>query len=220
VSAPAVQLFLAALLPIAFFLGSVPFGYFIGKARGVDVRAAGSGNVGATNVGRALGKRYFYLVLLLDAGKAFVPSAIASGVVLANLDAGDRSPATLGLWIGVGVAAMLGHIFSPFLRFKGGKGVACGLGLVLGVFPYLTLPGLTALLVFVGVFLSTRFVSLGSMIAAVVLPVAYVGFMWLRGGSVSTEWPALGLLSLVSALVLWRHRTNVKRLLNGTEIRT
>lgn len=208
---------LVALVPLAFALGSVPFGLLVGRARGVDVRAAGSGNIGATNVGRLLGKRFFYLVLLLDALKAAVPAAIASVLIHLSLDPEERPPAIFGLWIGVGVAALLGHVFSPFLRFKGGKGVACGLGLVLGVFPFLTLPGVVALGLFVVIFKTTRYVSLGSILAAASLPVSYLAFAAGFGWSLSRQWPVLVLLVIVGLLVVLRHRANVSRLLAGTE---
>ena len=215
-----VHLVLALLTPLAFALGSVPFGYLIGRARGVDVRAVGSGNVGATNVGRALGRKFFHLVLLLDALKAAVPAGVASAVVHLNLVPPERSALTFALWIGVGVAAVLGHVFSPLLKFKGGKGVACGLGLVLGVFPYLTLPGLVAIAAFATAFGLTRYVSLGSVLAAATLPAAYLAWAAALGWELSRQWPALLLLTLVAALVVWRHRGNLRRIAAGTEGRT
>ena len=211
---------LLALLPAAFALGSIPFGLLIGRLRGVDVRGIGSGNIGATNVGRALGKRYFFLVLLLDAVKAALPAGVASILVHANLPPAERDAGIYGLWIGAGVAAMLGHIFSPFLKFRGGKGVACGLGLVLGVFPYLTLPGVVALTLFVAIFKVTRYISLGSIVAAASLPVTYLIFAWLLGWSLDRQWPVLLLLALVAGLVVVRHRTNIQRLIAGTEGKT
>ena len=219
-SPAAVAWTLAAILPFAFLLGSVPFGLVVGRMRGVDVRASGSGNIGATNVGRALGKRYFFVVLLLDALKAAIPAAIASVIVLTQLDPPQRSAGIFGLWIGTGVAALLGHVFSPFLGFKGGKGVACGLGLVLGVFPFLTLPGVIGLALFIGIFKATRYVSLGSIVAAASLPVSYLIFAMLLGWDLSRQWPILVLLVLVATLVVVRHRANISRLLAGTESKT
>ncbi len=219
-SVQTLHLVLALLLPAAYVLGGIPFGVLIAKRRGIDLKSVGSGNVGATNAGRALGKRYFFLVLALDAMKALVPAAVASVLVHASTESADRSALTFGLWIGVGVAAIVGHVFSPFLGFKGGKGVACGLGLVLGVFPYLTLPGLVGLAAFVIAFKLTRFVSVGSMVAAAVLPVSYLAIAAVFNWPLSKQWPILLILSLVSALLIWRHRSNVRRLLAGTEVRT
>ena len=218
-SARGVCWFLVALLPIAFALGSVPFGLIIGRLRGVDVRAVGSGNVGATNVGRALGRRYFAVVLALDALKAALPAAVASVAVNLNLTPAERTPIVYALWVGVGVAAVLGHVFSPFLRFRGGKGVACGLGLVLGTWPVLTLPGVVGVIVFVATFKLTRYVSLGSVLAAVSLPLAHLTFAALLGWDLTRQWPALLLLSLVAGVVIYRHRGNLARLRAGTENR-
>jgi len=219
VSVASVHLFLALSLPAAFLLGAVPFGVMIARSRGIDLRAVGSGNVGATNVGRAMGRRWFFAVLLLDALKALVPAGVASLLVHANTAPADRSAVTFGLWVGLGLAAVLGHVFSPFLGFKGGKGVATGLGLVLGVFPYVTYPGLVAVGVFVIAYAATRFISVGSLLAAATLPVAYLAFMAGLGWPLSNQWPVLALLVLVASLVIWRHRDNVRRLLAGTESR-
>lgn len=208
---------LLALLPVAFAIGSVPFGLLVGKARGVDVRKLGSGNIGATNVGRALGKRFFFLVLLLDALKAAVPAGIASTLVHLNTTPAERGPVLFGLWISVGVAAMLGHIFSPFLKFKGGKGVACGLGLVLGTFPYLTYPGLIGLAIFIITFKLTRFISLGSVLAAMSLPIAYLLFAFALDWNLATQWPGVALMLLIALLVVWRHWANISRIIAGTE---
>ncbi|MEM7808914.1 MAG: glycerol-3-phosphate 1-O-acyltransferase PlsY [Planctomycetota bacterium] len=214
------HLVLAILVPIAFLIGGIPFGVLIAKRRGVDLKTFGSGNVGATNAGRALGKRFFFVVLALDALKALVPAAVASTLVHTQSTPDDRTALTFALWMAVGVSAVLGHVFSPFLGFKGGKGVACGLGLVLGTVPVLTLPGLVALAIFVAVFKVTRYISLGSMISAAVLPVAYVALALLLSWPMSTQWPVLAVLVLVALLVLWRHRDNLRRLRDGTEVAT
>ncbi len=212
---------LLCLIPAAYLLGGVPFGLLIGRARGVDVRAAGSGNIGATNVGRLLGKRYFFLVLLLDALKAAVPAGIASILVHLNTDFDDRTPLLHALWLGTGVAALLGHIFSPFLRFRGGKGVATALGLVLGVFPYMTLPGLVAIVVFVVVYRFTRYISAGSLAGAALFPLSYLLFALRLGWDpFGRQWPLLAMVILVSALIIIRHRANIARLLSGTEMRS
>ncbi len=213
------HLALVLLVPIAFVIGGIPFGVLVARRQGVNLKTFGSGNVGATNAGRALGKRFFYLVLLLDALKAFIPAAVASTLVLTTTTPPERSALTFALWIAVGMAAVLGHVFSPFLGFKGGKGVACGLGLVLGTFPYVTWPGLVALAIFVAAFKATRFVSIGSMLAAASLPVAYLAFAFAFDWQLSRQWPVLCVLSLVAVLVLWRHRDNLVRLRAGTEVR-
>src|SRR5688500_3543146 len=125
------------LIPIAYVLGSIPFGLIVGKSKGVDPRTAGSGNIGATNVGRLLGKRFFLLVFLLDLLKGMLPMLAAKWI----LRDAPEEPKTYLLWLLVGFTAILGHMFSLFLGFKGGKGVATSSGVVLGLFPYFTIPG-------------------------------------------------------------------------------
>ena len=214
-------LILTAMLPAAYLLGGIPFGLVVGRLRGVDVRAIGSGNIGATNVGRALGKRYFFLVLLLDALKGALPTAAASILVHLYTDASVRTPALYGLWLGTGVAAMLGHVFSPFLGFKGGKGVASALGLTLGVFPYMTLPALAGLVAFITAYKLTRYMSAGSIAGALVFPIAYVTIALARGWEPFTrQWPMLAISTVVAGLIIYRHRENIVRLWQGTEMRS
>ena len=211
---------LLLLLPAAYLLGGVPFGLLVGRLRGVDVRKAGSGNIGATNVGRLLGRRFFYLVLLLDALKAAVPVGVASLLVHGNTEPTQRTPLLFALWLGCGVAAFLGHVFSPFLGFKGGKGVATALGIVLGFWPFLTWPGLVALGVFVLVFKATRYISAGSVTAALVFPAAYLAFALALGWpAFGRQWPVLVLTVLMAAMIVVRHRANIGRLIAGTEQR-
>src|SRR5687768_6538741 len=177
---------LIALIPVAYVLGSVPFGLIVGLARGVDPRTAGSGNIGATNVGRLLGGRFFALVFVLDMLKGLIPALAASWIVHRRV--GEPSPhwPVYLLWLLVGFAAIAGHMFSLFLRFKGGKGVATSAGVMLGLFPYYTWPGLVAVVVFIVVFLIWRYISLGSMIGAAAFPVAYLII------GLSQRWPVFG----------------------------
>src|SRR2546423_2575215 len=112
---------LLLIIPISYLLGSIPFGLLVGRARRIDVRTAGSGNIGATNVGRLLGKKYFFLVFFLDLLKSFMPMLIASHIVQQE-NPTIRDAQLYLLWLSVGFAAVLGHMFSVFLRFKGGKG--------------------------------------------------------------------------------------------------
>src|ERR1700743_188965 len=120
------------LLHVGYLVGSVPFGLIVGLARGVDPRKAGSGNIGATNVGRLLGGKYFALVFTLDLLKGLLPMVAADAVGDRNFPA--PGAAEYGLWLSVGIAAIIGHMFSVFLRFKGGKGVATSAGLIVGLF--------------------------------------------------------------------------------------
>ena len=208
------QLFL--LVPLAYVLGSIPFGLIVGKSKGIDPRTAGSGNIGATNVGRLLGKRFFFVVFLLDLLKGMVPMVAAKWV----LRDAPQEPRTYGLWLLVGFAAIVGHMFSLFLGFKGGKGVATSSGVVLGLFPYYTVPGLVCLLIWFVAFKTTRYVSLASILAAVAFPVTYGATGVIRGWPVTgAQWPLLAFAVLVAVMIVWKHRGNITRLRAGTEHR-
>ena len=210
------QVTVLALIPVAYLLGSVPFGLVVGLAKGIDPRTAGSGNIGATNLGRLLGGRYFALVFTLDLLKGMLPMLAAS----VALRSGPRALTTTDylLWLGVGMAAILGHMFSVFLRFKGGKGVATSAGVMLGLWPYFTGPGLVAIFGFVVLFMVTRYVSVGSMGGAVLFPVAYVVIGRARGWDVfGSQLPLLIFGVVVALLIIYKHRTNIARLMAGTE---
>jgi acyl phosphate:glycerol-3-phosphate acyltransferase len=211
---------LLVLIPIGYVLGSVPFGLIVGLAKGIDPRKAGSGNIGATNLGRLLGGRFFAIVFTLDFLKGLLPSLAASWVVHHGAGALLDWRVYL-LWLAVGFAAILGHMFSVFLRFKGGKGVATSAGVMLGVFPDYTLAAIAVLAVFAICFALWRTVSLGSVVAAGTFPILYVAVCLLRGQLVLGErWPLLAFCILVSLMVVWKHRSNIARLRAGTEPRT
>ncbi len=194
----------ALVLVGSYLLGSIPFGWILARVvAGVDVRTVGSGNVGATNVARVLGRRWFIVVFALDAVKG-----AAAVAVLAPLAGTLGSSGGELLRVGCAMAAVLGHVFSVFLRFKGGKGVATSAGVLVALAP---LAAASALGVFLVVLLVFRYVSLGSVCAAVSLgPLAY-----LLGGSREVVVFAV----LVAALVVVRHRANLARIAAGTEPR-
>jgi glycerol-3-phosphate acyltransferase PlsY len=183
---------------IAYLLGSVPFGYLLVRlTTGKDVRAAGSGNIGATNVFRTTGRGIGLLTLLLDALKAVLAVYLAG-----RLTGGDE------IWTGAAAfAVLLGHVFPVFLRFKGGKAVAS----FAGAFLYLAPVALFCVfLVFVVTVWRTRFVSLGSIIGAITFPIA----VWII---LRPHWPLVTASILCCALVLWRHKPNLIRLHEGNE---
>ena len=184
-----------ALLVAAFLLGAVPFGYLIGRAVGVDVRRVGSGNIGAGNLLRSVGRWAAVCTLLLDAGKGALPAAAARGAGL--------SPEWLAAVV---AAAVLGHVYTPFLRFRGGKGVATGLGVVLAALPAV---GLTAVLVWLLTALCFRYSSLAALVAAGSLPVATAA--WEGRG------PLLALVLALAAITVVRHHENIRRLWRGEE---
>src|SRR5215207_5983093 len=139
---------LLLLAATSYFLGSIPFGLLVGLSKGIDPRKHGSGNIGATNVGRLLGGKFFALVFTLDMLKSLLPMLLAGLIAGSQVREFGHSWQTYALWIGVGLAAVLGHMFSIFLRLKGGKGVATSAGMMFGLYPYYTLPAVGALAAF------------------------------------------------------------------------
>jgi glycerol-3-phosphate acyltransferase PlsY len=193
---------LALWLVLAFLSGSVPFGLLIARARGIDIRAHGSGNIGAANVARNLGRLLGFIVLLLDLAKGALP------LMLLRYAPARAFAADEWLYCSAGLCAILGHCFTPWLRFKGGKGVATTLGVFLALDP---LAAFAACAVFLPVLAATRIVALGSLAAAVALPLAVV--LLQRSPS------ELGLAVAVATLVIVLHRDNLARVRSGRENR-
>jgi glycerol-3-phosphate acyltransferase PlsY len=187
-----------AVVVIAFLLGSIPTGILVARHKGVDLRKVGSGNIGATNVGRALGKGWAVFVLLIDAGKGALPVLVAGSVFA------DPWLPALG-----GLGAVLGQVFSIFLRGRGGKGVATSLGAGMALAP---LPTLLCLGTFVLLYAVFRIVSVGSLAAVVCYPAFLLLF------DLATP-PRLSFAFAVLVLVVVRHKANVGRLLRGEEHR-
>jgi glycerol-3-phosphate acyltransferase PlsY len=203
------------LIIASYLLGAIPFGLLIARAHGIDLRKVGSGNIGATNVSRALGKKWAYFCFILDMAKGLLPMLLATAWGLVDKDV---SLGQLGMWLAVGCAAILGHIFPVYLRFKGGKGVATSLGVVLGLWPYYTLSGLIAFAVWTVIFLIWRYVSLASIFAAMVFPVALTALIILKPEwQIEKLWPLYVAAIGLPLLVIARHAENIKRLLEGSE---
>lgn len=213
---------LLLVVVLSYLLGAVPFSLVVGRAMGVDLRAHGSGNAGATNALRVLGKGPGLLVFLLDFAKGLAAVVLVSRLadVPALTEAGvlGSRPGLVTAWVMTiaGSAAMVGHVVTVWGRlffgsFKGGKGVATGAGMLTGLAPAAV--GI-ALAVFVAVMVATRYVSLGSILAALSLPLALVGMHLLGAESPPPVW-VFG--TVVPAFILWTHRANVRRLLDGTE---
>jgi glycerol-3-phosphate acyltransferase PlsY len=206
---------LTMLIPpcLAYLAGSIPFGVIIAKAHGVDLRQAGSGNVGATNVARVLGKPWGYLCFVLDVAKGFLPCLAI--VMLTHPQQGQppEIPQQV-LWLLTGMGAILGHVFNIWLKFRGGKGVATALGVVLGIWPYFTYAGLVTFGLWIVVTLISRYVSLGSIVAALAfLPLV----VCLHFQHAAQLWPLETFAAVMAALIIIRHRANISRLLHGTE---
>jgi len=206
------------LMIIAYFVGSIPFGFIFGKLKGIDLREHGSKNIGATNAGRVLGKKYFYLSLLLDSAKGFFPTLIAGQILFAS-DASSIAHQWLYIaWLMIAFCAVAGHNWPCWLKFKGGKGVATSLGIVLAIYPYYTFPGLIALVCWIVLVKLSGYVSVGSMVSAIVFLISFVIMMILfPDWSIDTHWPLLVFASIMVAILIFRHRSNIKRLTQGTE---
>ena len=187
----------ALLAILSYLLGSIPTGFIVGNLAGLDIRTAGSGNIGATNVARVIGKKSGLLTLIADAAKGFIPVLIAQQAAL--------SDATVAV---IGAAAFLGHLFPIFLKFKGGKGVATALGVLLALAP---IAALVLLVVFGVAFFASRIVSLSSIIAGIAAPMV----LWLF------SYPRIPVVlsGFIGAMIVFRHVANIQRLLNGTEPR-
>jgi glycerol-3-phosphate acyltransferase PlsY len=187
-------LFIGCLVA-AYLLGSIPTGLLLGKVYGIDVRKEGSGNIGATNLYRTVGRKVGVLTLIFDCLKGFLPVLIVRKLGIS---------AEYAAWIGL--AAFCGHVFSVFLRFKGGKGVATALGIFLALSP---LAVAIALGVFLALVFKWRYISLGSITAAAVMPLAV---SLLGGGRITVI-----VTALVAVVVIGKHHENIKRLVAGTE---
>lgn len=224
-----------ALPIIAFIIAATPFGLIIGRmVKGIDIREHGSGNIGTTNVFRVLGKWPGIVCLILDILKGFLPVVIAINLLkfgvrepqihLAFLDSSAQIlPASQQFFVQMihvvtALFAILGHNYSPWLGFKGGKGIATSLGVLLALMPF---AALILLLLFIIVFLTTRYVSLASIIAAGSLPLLTLWGSWHHGRIQDGTWNIpLFIFSLATGiLAIWKHRSNIQRLRNGTENR-
>lgn len=200
-------IYLTSWLLLGFLIGSIPFGWIVTRLRGVDIRKVGSGNIGMTNVWRALGWQYGLAVLVLDALKGLVPILALYPCLPHSPAAGNAGLSALIAML-TGLAAVLGHTFTPWLKFRGGKGVATAFGVLIAIFQLWVL---VPLAVFVVLATITRYVSVGSLVAATVVVVISFAVPDLR-----LYWP-LGLLA--GLLIFWTHRENIQRLRNGSENR-
>ncbi len=203
----------------AYLLGSIPFGLLIARAHGKNLRAIGSGNIGATNVARALGRKWAYLCFLLDVLKGLIPMlAIMPFTKPLSIQSYAERIVLLWLWLAVGCAAILGHILPIYLKFKGGKGVATSLGVALGLWPYYTICASFAIAIWAVVVLIWRYVSLASITASVAFPLLLILAIILRPSwDFASLWPLLIAATAIPLMVIIRHRENIKRLLAGTE---
>ena len=191
----------------AYLLGSIPTGFLVAKAKGIDIRSVGSGNIGATNAMRVLGKPAGIFVLLMDALKGYAACAWLAVLMLKCFTIAPEQVGTLQIM--AGIAAVLGHNYTCWLKFKGGKGIATSAGVYLALAPWALL---IALMVFILAVLLTRYVSVGSIAAGVALPTA----VWIM----TPHNMLLGIVTTaLGALAIYKHRANIRRLMAGTENR-
>lgn len=194
---------LCVFFVLSYLVGSIPFSLLVAKLKGIDLRQVGSGNLGATNAYRALGIRHAVFIFILDALKGFVPTHLALSQSLPYFQGFGEQPL---LHVIVGGLAIFGHTFSPFAKFKGGKGVATGLGVILALSPQIF-----GILFTIGVTLIviTRYVAPVSIVSSILLPFLMWGFGYPKEYWVFT--------AIVGAYIVYKHRSNIVRLLNGTE---
>lgn len=199
----------------AFLLGGIPFGYLITRLFGAgDIRKQGSGNIGATNVWRVVGAPAGAITLVLDFAKSAIPVLLVSGTFATWCNLSQELPLAIWIPLGVGVAAILGHVYTPFLGFKGGKGVITAFGALVALLPIASLVGL---LVFVLVAAVSRYISLGSILGSLALAgtVSYQYFF----GSSTPHIMYLYFSIAIALLILYTHRQNIKRIFNSSENR-
>jgi acyl phosphate:glycerol-3-phosphate acyltransferase len=226
------QLWLCPL--IAFLLGSIPFGLLIAKSKGVDIRKHGSGNIGATNVLRVMGKKLGIICLLLDMLKGLIPTLLAislirftgqpTGMSIAPLlphalvfPADQQFTAQL-LVVLSGLCAILGHNYSPWVGFKGGKGIATSAGVVIALMPAAIV---LLIVIWILLFVITRYVSVASIGAAAALPIVTLAGSAIHGRLADGSWnkPLFAFSIVIAVLAIWKHRSNIQRLRAGTENR-
>ena len=203
-------LIIVTIASVSYLLGSIPAGYLAGRMAGIDIRNVGSGNIGATNVTRMLGRRYGYTVFMVDFLKGLL--AVGISIFLAKY-AELRSTSAELLGIVAAVFCVIGHAFPVWLGFKGGKGVATSAGVIFGLMP---LAALIGAVVWIFMFETTRYVSVASITAAIALPVAVLVITYARQTS---GWMPFYLCLCLAAVVIFRHRSNFSRLMRGTEPR-
>lgn len=214
---------------IAFLIGSIPFGLLIAKAKGINIREHGSGNIGATNVLRVVGKKYGISCLILDLLKGLLPTI--AGISLVTYT-GSNNPMSIQalseyavelprtqaqiLHILTALATILGHNYSPWIAFKGGKGIATSAGALIALMPAGVI---ILLLVWLVLFYSTKYVSVASIGAALSLPIITLCGSWFHGKLTNGTWnvPLFVFTIVIALLATWRHRSNITKLRNGTE---
>jgi glycerol-3-phosphate acyltransferase PlsY len=202
-----VDILIYLTVPLAFLLGSIPFGILFTRNKGIDIRKTGSRNIGATNVLRSVGKIPAILTLLCDMLKGTLAVLICKSVISMSSSTPESSVLIEDMWLGItGIAAVLGHMFSLFLSFKGGKGVATGFGVILVYSP--AVAGIT-LIIWILVALTFKYSSLAALIAISTMPILLAAF---KASSIK-----ITIAVILAALVVYKHKSNIKDLMEGNE---
>ncbi len=202
----------------SYLIGAIPFALLLGKVKGLDVRTIGSGNVGAMNLGRVLGRSWFFAVFALDALKGLAPSLLAGWILMSSvLPEGPSEPIRNLCRLLVGAMAVVGHNYPVYIGFRGGKGVSTSFGVAAGVWPELTVPAVLSFFTWVMGLALTRMSSVGSITGAILFPIYFVLATVWSGASLMNRWPFMVFAIAVAAMVLARHRANIARILAGTE---
>lgn len=194
-----------------YLIGGIPFGFIIGKMRGVDVRTVGSKNIGATNVYRTVGHKWGFLAFFCDFLKGCLPTVAAAWFVQHQPQLFTSSKevlANLPVWVGLG--CVFGHTLTPYMKFKGGKGVATAFGMLMAQIPLLAL---SAFAIFVVTVWLSHYISLGSMLAAGLLAIA----IWIPTGLAEPTLPLQIVVTLIGVFVIYKHKSNIVRLVKGCE---
>jgi acyl phosphate:glycerol-3-phosphate acyltransferase len=203
-------LLLIAIFIISYLTGAIPWGFVIGKLKGVDIREHGSGNIGATNVTRTIGKRWGVLCFFIDFLKGFLPVIVVK-ILFPNILFLTSTQISIAIILAV-LGTVIGHMYPIYLKFKGGKGVSTGAGALVAITPYAVICGLV---VWVTVFKISKYVSLASIISAV--SVAILSFIFSCTNIYPLNTALLYFIVFVAVMAVIKHKSNIKRLLNGTE---
>lgn len=206
-------------LMIAYLVGAIPFGLLIARLHHIDLRKVGSGNIGATNVTRTLGRPWGVACFFLDTLKGLGPMILALLWLKPKLlEAGYSGQVFTLLWLVVGMVAILGHVFPVYIGFRGGKGVATSFGVALGLWPFFTGSALVSFVIWAAVLLRWKYVSLASIIATLAFPLALVlGIQFVPAWTWTELWPLVLTSLFIPSMVIIRHRSNITRLRAGTE---
>ena len=211
--------FIISLLA-AYLIGSLPFGFWIAKLKGIDIRDHGSGNIGATNVFRNLGPRYGVLVLILDIAKGLLPVLIGSSVILKKIPidpavVNDKEALEGFVYVTLAISTIIGHNYTFWLGFKGGKGIATSAGALI---PFLPQVLIGSFIIWIVVFFTSRYVALASILAALSLPIlTYLLDHNYIFPDINSSLPVLLFGVLAGLMALWRHKSNIQRIIKGEE---